>query len=62
MIDVSSEQAWNRRCASKGNVDTSVVFACQAWLAFVADDVGLDRDSVSDGMSCDGWMFGNHDT
>lgn len=55
MVDVSAEQTWNRRSGQELDLLASVISASQAWLAFVADNIGFDSHSVSD---CEGFDRG----
>jgi len=47
VIDVSAEETRNRRSRKKLDLFTSIVSSGKAWLAFVADDVWFDGDSIS---------------
>ena len=46
--DVAAEEAVNGRGGEEAHVDAAVVAACEAVLAFVADEVGFDGYAVAD--------------
>lgn len=53
VLEVAAQQAGDGRRREEFDRLAAVVAACQARLALVADDVGLDGDAVSDLEVCD---------
>jgi len=47
MVDVSSKKSMNWWGGEELDVHTSVISACQAWLTFVADNIGFNCNSIS---------------
>jgi hypothetical protein len=54
VLEVAAEQTCDGRGGKKFDGRATVVAACQAGLALVADDVGLDCDAVTNLKVCDG--------
>ena len=48
VVDISAEQARYGRGGQEFDFFATVISACEARLAFVADDVGFNCDSVAD--------------
>ena len=46
--DIAAEEAVNGWGGKETHVDTAIVAACEAVFAFVADEVGFDRDAIAD--------------
>jgi len=59
VVDVSTKQAWYWRSRQESNALTSVVTACEARLAGVADDVGLNGYPVAHPKACYARMHSN---
>lgn len=54
VVDVSTEKTRYRWGGEEKHGFTSIVSACEAWLAGVARDIGLDGDFVTDAEVRDG--------
>jgi hypothetical protein len=58
MVNISAKETGHRWCGQEFDFLASVVSSSEAWLAFVADDVGFNSDSVPHfemldrGMNC----------
>jgi hypothetical protein len=61
VVDISAEETRNRWGGQELNLFATVVSASKTWLAFVADDVGFDGDSVSHFQMFDGGMDCQYD-
>jgi len=59
VLEVAAEQAGDGWCGQKLNALASVVAACEAWLAFAADDVGFDGYAVAGLEVRDGFVAGH---
>jgi hypothetical protein len=56
MIQISPQQARNRRCGEELDVLATIVAAMKAGLALEAGDIRLDCDPVARFEGCDGGM------
>lgn len=62
VLEVAAEQACDGRCGKEFDGRATVVAACQAGFALVADDVGLDCDTVANLEVCDGLVNSHYYT
>lgn len=60
VLEVAAQQARDRGCGEEFDGGAAVVAACEAGLALVADDVGLDGDAVAYLEVGDGFVDGHY--
>lgn len=62
MVHISSEESGNGRSREELNFFAAIISSCEAWLAFVADNIRFNGYTISDFEMFHRWVYGQDDS